>query len=118
MPRPVAYIAELLPPSAELIDKIHRKHDVTLDEVREAVILVGSHVDGTERGQGQEFAGQAHDLASEVSPLGSVDVGVGSCGHALPDHRRRQVTSSITSVVKANTTPNCTALLTVALSGT
>lgn len=39
MPRPVAYIAELLPPSAELIDKIHRKHNVTLDEVREAVIL-------------------------------------------------------------------------------
>ncbi|MGH3901194.1 MAG: hypothetical protein ACRDTA_23685 [Pseudonocardiaceae bacterium] len=39
MPRPVAYIAELLPPSAELIDKIHRKHSVTLDEVREAVIL-------------------------------------------------------------------------------
>ncbi|HEV7828160.1 MAG TPA: hypothetical protein VGP04_04770 [Pseudonocardiaceae bacterium] len=39
MPRPVAYIAELLPPSAELIDKIHRKHDVTLDEIREAVIL-------------------------------------------------------------------------------
>ncbi len=39
MPRPVAYIAELLPPSAELIDKLHRKHGVTLDEVREAVIL-------------------------------------------------------------------------------
>jgi hypothetical protein len=39
VPRPVAYIAELLPPSAELIDKVHRKHNVTLDEVREAVIL-------------------------------------------------------------------------------
>ena len=39
VPRPVAYIAELLPPSAELIDKIHRKHNVTLDEIREAVIL-------------------------------------------------------------------------------
>jgi hypothetical protein len=39
VPRPVAYIAELLPPSAELIDKIHCKHSVTLDEVREAVIL-------------------------------------------------------------------------------
>lgn len=39
MPRPVAYIAELVAPSAALIDKIHRKHGVTLDEVREAVIL-------------------------------------------------------------------------------
>ncbi|MGB6163679.1 MAG: hypothetical protein WCF33_14370 [Pseudonocardiaceae bacterium] len=39
MPRPVAYIAELLPPCAVLIDKIHRKHGVTLDEVREAVVL-------------------------------------------------------------------------------
>ena len=39
MPRPVAYIAELLLPSAGLIDKVHRKHNVTLDEVREAVIL-------------------------------------------------------------------------------
>lgn len=39
MPRPVAYIAELLPPSSSLIDKLHRKHGVTLDEVREAVIL-------------------------------------------------------------------------------
>ena len=45
MPRPVAYIAELLPPSAELIDKIHGKHDVTLDEIREAVIL--THVESS-----------------------------------------------------------------------
>jgi hypothetical protein len=39
MPWPVAYVADLLPPSDSLIDKIHRKHGVTLDEVREAVIL-------------------------------------------------------------------------------
>lgn len=39
MPAPVAYIAELVTPSPALVDKIHQKHDVTLDEVREAVIL-------------------------------------------------------------------------------
>lgn len=39
MPAPVAYIAELVTPSAALVGKIHRKHNVTLDEVREAVIL-------------------------------------------------------------------------------
>lgn len=39
MPRPVAYIAELLPPSVALVDKINQKHGVTLAEVREAVIL-------------------------------------------------------------------------------
>lgn len=39
MPAPVAYIAELVPPSPALVDKIHSKHNVTMDEVREAVIL-------------------------------------------------------------------------------
>ena len=39
VPRPVAYIAVLLPPSPALVDKIHKKHGVKLDEVREAVIL-------------------------------------------------------------------------------
>ncbi len=39
VPRPVAYIAELLSPTPSLIDKIHRKHGVTFAEVREAVIL-------------------------------------------------------------------------------
>lgn len=39
MPRPVAYIAQVLPASASLREKIHIKHDVTEVEVREAVVL-------------------------------------------------------------------------------
>lgn len=40
MPRPVAYVAQVQDPSAELIDKLLIKHDgITLDEVREAVVL-------------------------------------------------------------------------------
>ncbi|MGH3973777.1 MAG: hypothetical protein ACRDS9_10700 [Pseudonocardiaceae bacterium] len=39
MPSPIAYIAELQEPSSALIAKIQSKHDVTLDEVREAIIL-------------------------------------------------------------------------------
>ena len=39
MPRPVAYIAQVLPASDELRQKLHEKHDVTEHEIREAVIL-------------------------------------------------------------------------------
>ncbi len=39
MPRPVAYIAQVLPLSDALRDKIHQKHGVTEAEVREATIL-------------------------------------------------------------------------------
>lgn len=39
MPRPVAYIAQVLPASESLRNKIHIKHDVTEAEVREAVVL-------------------------------------------------------------------------------
>jgi hypothetical protein len=37
VPRPVAYIAQVLPASESLRDKIHMKHDVTEVEVHEAV---------------------------------------------------------------------------------
>lgn len=39
MPRPVAYIAQVLPASESLRKKIHMKHDVTEVEVHEAVVL-------------------------------------------------------------------------------
>lgn len=39
MPRPVAYIAQVLPASESLRDKIHAKHGVTEAEVHEAVVL-------------------------------------------------------------------------------
>jgi hypothetical protein len=39
VPRPVAYIAQVLPASDSLREKINKKHDVTEAEVHEATVL-------------------------------------------------------------------------------